>query len=452
MAAYVTLTQRRNIRAKLDIALWNLQFRGRKKPTPYPEGNHMLLLDELKIQRSEKRQRLNEIAGLSGDAVTEEVKTESDALGKELDGIEVQYRAAIRAQPDPEVRETIVEDSEVRARRELRNKTNLADYLAAAISGRPVTGAALEYAAATSMPEDGVYVPVELFEHGRPIEVRAVTPGVDAATVPDPTVPAIFDGSVAARMGVMFPIAPAGVKSFPVVTTAPPASFVAKDADALDTASAITLVERKPKRVASSFVIRKEDIAVMASLESDLQTAMMGSVADKVDAEVIAGAGGDSLAGLFGIATDVAVAAAVETFNTGLARLAGLVDGKFAQGWSDLRCIVGSTAFGIYAGATANAGKGDISIWDYLSARLGFLTVSNRVPAVSADGQKGLVTRRASGAYAIKVPMWSGIEIVRDPYSNAGKGQIVVTATSLLGDPHVPHGSSQVLEIHPKVS
>ena len=74
----------------------------------------MLPIDDLKLRRSEITSRLNIIAGMLGDEVTPDVRDEADTLGTELDGVEVRYRAALRSQPETEVRTTVTEDSEFR--------------------------------------------------------------------------------------------------------------------------------------------------------------------------------------------------------------------------------------------------------------------------------------------------------------------------------------------------
>ena len=52
----------------------------------------------------------------------------------------------------------------------------------------------------------------------------------------------------------------------------------------------------------------------------------------------------------------------------------------------------------------------------------------------------------------ITVPTWSSVELLVDPYSQASKGQRLVTAVTLVGSPFVPFGDAQVIEIHPKLS
>ena len=50
---------------------------------------------KLAIRLSEIRQRLNEIAGLEPDAMTEEVRAEADKLAGEYKAAETQHRSAL---------------------------------------------------------------------------------------------------------------------------------------------------------------------------------------------------------------------------------------------------------------------------------------------------------------------------------------------------------------------
>ena len=127
------------------------------------------------------------------------------------------------------------------------------------------------------------------------------------------------------------------------------------------------------------------------------------------------------------------------------------MDGKQSHGWGDIRALIGTDTFELYAGTFANAGKGDISLYDYLMGKLGTLRVSTRVPAKASDAQKGIAVLGAQGQ-PITVPVWKGVELIVDPYTQAGKGQRVVTAVTLVGSPFVPHGTAQVVEVHPKIS
>ena len=191
----------------------------------------------------------------------------------------------------------------------------------------------------------------------------------------------------------------------------------------------------------------------MPSMERDLRQAIAAAMADNLDSQVIGGSGaGANLSGLFHQADDVAIAGAKETFGTAIERFAGVVDGKHANGFSDVRALIGVNTFALYAALFANANKGDVSAYDHLKSKLGMLRVSTRVPALDATGQKGIAVLSAQGQ-PVTVPIWRGVElIIPDPYTQAAKGQRVVTAVTLVGSPFVPYGIAQVIEIHPKLS
>lgn len=112
----------------------------------------------LAIRLSEIRQRLNEVAGLEGDALTDEIRAEADKLTGEYRDKETQHRAALVAESDDErAAEGIFgnsdgEPAEVRA---LLGRVRLPDYLGAAAAGLGLSGAPVELAAALAVPRRG---------------------------------------------------------------------------------------------------------------------------------------------------------------------------------------------------------------------------------------------------------------------------------------------------------
>ena len=296
-------------------------------------------------------------------------------------------------------------------------------------------------------------MPIELLEGPEP-EVRAVTPGPDSGTVTQTkaTVPFAFARTDAAALGIAMPMIASGEAHFPALSTSPPAGPKSKDAAADSTAAAFSLTKRTPKRITGSFLIRVEDLALMPSMERDLRQAIAAAMADNLDSQVIGGSGaGANLSGLFHQATDVAIAGTKETFGTAIERFAGVVDGKHANGFSDVRALIGVNTFALYAALFSNNNKGDLSAYDHLRDKLGGLRVSTRVPALDATGQKGIAVLGAQ-RQAITVPVWRGVELIVDPYTQAGKGQRVVTAVTLVGSPFIPYGIAQAIEVHPKLS
>ena len=241
-----------------------------------------------------------------------------------------------------------------------------------------------------------------------------------------------------------------GQVQIPKITTAPPADTLAKDGAAPATAAAVSLVNQSPVRIAGSFEVRVEDLSVWPSLEAALGESMQGSLSNELDEQVFNGASGE-LNGLFTQAAAVTAASAVETYSTGIKRFAELVDGKHAYDLSDVRAVIGSKTFGLFAGLFANSNKGEVSLYDYLSRMLGSIRVSDRVPNVASSAQKGICVLSAS-AEAPKIHVWSSLEIVRDPYSGAGAGKVTITATALVSPLFAPHGQNQIKEVHPKLS
>ena len=406
------------------------------------------------IRSIEQRKRLNQIAGLEGDSLTDEIRAERDKLTDEYRENESQLAAAILAEGDPgETRiARVEEDREAIERRELRGKARVGAFIGACLRGEPVAGAEAEYATACGCPGA---MPIDLLsplghEARQRTEERAVTPGQNVPAGTQTPIPYVFERTVAARLGVTMPTVPAGVKYYPVLTTVPPAGPKAKDAAADSTAAAFTLNNRTAKRITGQFVVRREDLAVMPDMEDSLRMAAGDSIGDAFDDQVLTGDGTDpNLSGLFQVATDVAAASDTETFATGVSRFASLVDGQYSNGWSDLRAIIGVSTFAMYAGLFQ--AKGDMSLFDYLMGKLGALIVSKRVPAMAANAQKGLVVR-TRGSQILEVPIWNGLQFVRDEVTKAAEGQIIVTAFLLAGDPHLPYTTNTVVEIHPKLS
>ena len=405
---------------------------------------------EIQGRQSELRSRLAVLAGRGIRTADEE--TELVAVETKLSGCEPELRSALAAASAEDdaarVEATGTGDPESRERIELRSKTGLADFLKAAAGGAAVTGAAAEYAAACGVPVVG-HLPMAIFAPTAPtVETRAITPGPAVKGMLQPVVPFIFERSAAASLGIMMPMVPSGQVQIPRIETAPPADTLAKDGAAPATAAAVTLVNQAPVRIAGSFEVRVEDMAVMPTLETALQESMQGSLSNELDESTFNGASGE-LNGLFTQAAAVSAASSAEDFASGIARYAALVDGRHAYTLADVRIVIGSATFARYSGQFS--GNGAVSLFDYLAHNSGSIRVSDRVPAVSGTAQKGIVVLSAS-AEMPKIHVWDAMQIVRDPYSGAGAGKVTITATALVSPLYIPHGTSQVKEVHPKLS
>ena len=264
--------------------------------------------------------------------------------------------------------------------------------------------------------------------------------------------PYAFARTDSAALGIAFPMVAPGESHHVALTTAPPAGPKAKDAAADSTAAAFSLTKRVPKRVTGQFQVRIEDLALLPSMSNDLAAAISARLADSLDAQVIGGSGsGANLSGLIHQSTDVGVASDTETFTSAIARFAGMVDGKHAHDFGGIMALVGVATFKKLASVFANSDKGDLSAFDVLKAKLGGLRVSTRLPAVASMGQKAIGVLGAQGQ-PIVVPVWTGLELITDPYTDAAKGGRRITAVMLVGSPFLPFGVSQVIQVHPKLS
>ena len=253
---------------------------------------------------------------------------------------------------------TTTADTEVRERIALRGKARLGDFLEALLS-RPATdrrhgGVPRRLPDLPMAVEGGLSVPFDLWEPRAAGDHPGRGSGEHAVAHLAVRVPSL-DRGLAWASSSHRRIRGA---NFVTVTTAPPSDQVAKDADAPVTAGALTLVTRNPKRVTGAFEVRREDIAVMATLESDLLMALGGAVRNETDIEVISD--------LLTAATDVSAASATETFATGVARFAALVDGQFSDGMGGLRPSSDRTRT-VSTRASSRA-TGDVSLYDYLPA------------------------------------------------------------------------------------
>ena len=403
----------------------------------------MTARQKLELRRSKIRERLGEIAALEGDALTDEIRSEAETLATELKDSELRLRCALQAEGEgEETVETDTPDAEERERLELRSKAKVGRFVRAALAGRPLEGAEAELSEAEGC--DG-RLPLVLLTADP--ERRAVSPGPDAGTetVTQPTIPAVFERGASAAFGVVFPMVDNGQAAYPVITTPPPAGLKAKGADADSTAAAYTVISRKPQRVTGAVELRAEDVALFGALEDDLRSSLLSAIEDGVDGFVFSGSARD----LFTQAADVAVGGDVIAFGTAVATVAALVDGKHARSLGDMRGLIGPPTFAKLAG-TFQAND-SMSAFDYLEGKMAGLRVSDRAPAVANNGQRGLVSLAGSMA-PIRVPVWRGVELIRDPYSGAASGKTVLTAVVLVGDPVVPHGQDQLKEIHPKLS
>ena len=311
----------------------------------------MINSQKLALRLSELRQKLNELS--AKDELTEAEQDEMRSLSGAYPKLEERHRAAIISESTEEAAALDEDgDGEDRERRELRSRCKVGRYVTAALDGLPVQGPEAELSAAAGCPGS---VPLELFETRREAtEHRAVTPA--PATTDEtlaPIVPAIFDRSAAAWLGIEMPMVGTGDAGYPVLSTSVTGGAVAKSAQAVETAGAFTVTMAQPRRISGAFKFTVEDAARLSGMEAALRANIASVLSDELDKQAINGSGtGDgTLNGLLNILTDpTAPAANAESFARYVAAAASHVDGLFAVDLGGVRQLVGVQTYGHMGG------------------------------------------------------------------------------------------------------
>ena len=264
------------------------------------------------------------------------------------DRVAAQAKAAEEAEKDAaDVAEDGI-DAEERERRDLIGRSSLAAYITAAAVGQPVKGAERELSEAYGIPGA---IPLQFFKPR--VEERAQTdPPATTDVVFHPTIHPLFDASVAPFLMVDMPMVEPGVQQYPVLQTSLTASMQAKGGEAPETAAVYgNLLTANPKRLGGGYRLRREDLAILPRMESDLNRNIRMVLADTLDAQILNGDGtGANLNGILTQLTDAADPGAVVTFDSALGTYVDQIDGAVGPRHPE-RAGVGRNRYGQETGS-----------------------------------------------------------------------------------------------------
>ena len=226
-----------------------------------------------------------------------------------------------------------------------------------------------------------------------------------------------------------------GTASHPVLTTGTPAGMKAKGAAADETEAAFTISTSTPKRITGSFRVRVEDMAIFPQLEDSLRRDIPMSLSNAVEEQILNGDGSaPNITGLLERLTNPDEAMEKHTPGTYVSTIAGSLDGIHGYTLGDLRTLAGKATY--QAMASGYFASTAVSTASYLDTYTGGLRMSDRIPDVTSNLQAGIVRLGMRPMCAVSV-VWGGVTLIRDIYSGAASGEIVVTALQLIGDVHV---------------
>ena len=390
------------------------------------------------------RPKLNALLDVAIEERSDDQKSAIVSLSETLQTLDTDLKAAILAAPDkPETLDA--EKPEDRERRELRGKAKLSGFVAAVLEDRRLDGAEAECSAAFGCSGK---VPLEMFESNG-VESRAVTPSPATSdqVIARPIIPAIFQRSAAAWLGIDMPAVANGDAGYVVLGTSVTGGPKAKSAAADETAGAFTVTTAQPRRITGSFKFTQEDAARLAGMESALNMNLSSVLSNALDDQAINGSGsGDgTINGLLAILTNPSAPASnAETFQRYVVALGSHVDGTFAVDLGGVRMLVGAAVYR-HMVSVFRAPESAMTAEGWMRDRTGGVRVSGRIAAPASNVQQAIVRRdNPQGDTVASMPVWSGLQLIRDPYSQAAKGEVIVTAVMLVGDVVVLRGGAFV--------
>ena len=231
----------------------------------------------LELRQSTIRQRLSELSG--AESPEAEQRSEMDTLTAEFQANETRLRALVITETEQQRIETRTEDHQLAA---LEQRASIGEIFDGARRGRQPTGATKELLDHLDM--DGNYIPLSMFAMG-PVETRAAaTITGDVQGNQQPTVRAVFPGSVSEFLNLDKPTVPVGTYLIPVITTSASVHSPAEGAAAAESTGAFTVNTLTPSRLQASFRWQREDASKFMELESALRDNLNEAVMSALDA------------------------------------------------------------------------------------------------------------------------------------------------------------------------
>ena len=389
---------------------------------------------KLELEQSEKRQRINEI--LNKNEKTEQDHNELSDLTKQMQGIEVEYRAAVYAEEGEQVeRETRAAhsdlDAEARERLELRSRASLTNYIQRYMGGKLPQGAELELQEIAKVNA----IPMELWDVEQRADTVTGTPSSVGVNL-DNIRPMVFSKSVAPMLGIEMPRVESGTYASATISTPLTAGTKVKSGVQEATAADFTVQTATPKRISARLSMTLEDVAAVGAgnFESVLRENLSLVLSDALDDQVLNGDGqAPNLTGIFQRLTDPAAPAAGVVNWVGFAKqVASGVDGLWANSIKDVCIVVNPETYRL-AASTFQGSDAEMSAAAYAEKYSGMFWTNKRMPDTASNVAQALLYRKGRmGMRTAVCPHWGEVGI-DDVYTGANKAERYVTFHVLIG-------------------
>ena len=378
----------------------------------------MTPLLKLQMKQSETRKALSTHMGIAEETRADDWGAKLSAYTGQLGALDDQVIAQRLLEADPEERQT-TDDPASREWNKLLADSNVGNIFAASVEHRATSGREAELQ--THLGLNSNQIPFDML---RPAEHRAVTTSpTNVGVTQQPIVQPVFAMGDAAYMGVSMPTVAVGDATFPVLTSRPIVGGPHDDASettVAETTGAFDAEALSPNRLQASFLYKRVDVARFSMMGEALRMALNSGLSEKLDAQMMAQ-----------IVTDVTRTAstAVATFQTYQSQiLYGQVDGRFATMESELKFLIGTETL-VDMATLYKSAQSPENFPSFLRRMSGGVRVSPHVAAAVSNKQDILI-RKGARMDAV-APIWNGITLIPDEVTQAGKGQIIITAVML---------------------
>lgn len=322
-------------------------------------------------------------------------------------------------------------------------KATLSGYLVHAQVGSALDGAEAELNDALSVRATGggIAIPWALLDEPsirdrieRRADVATTSSALGGPERQRPILQRLFGRDILDALGVRVDTVPAGVSEWPLVTgTAAPAQRD-EDAAAPDAAAATFATQTlRPKRLTGRYIFGVEAAAEVAGLEQALRRDLGDAVRAQMSDQVINGDG--AAPNIAGFLARLAAPNPAPTDIAEFADYAGVhaqaVDGIHAMRESEVSSVLGVATYR-HAASVYQAGSGESGA-EALMRRSAGCRASSFVPAVVSNVQDGGLLH--AGMDAMRgdsiAAVWPALEVIRDIYSRAGQGEVILTWITL---------------------
>ena len=395
----------------------------------------MTPLQQLQLRQSEVRA---EIADRILDPEQDTEKLEN--LTREMRDLETRIQAAlVSIEEIVTPREEITADSEQRELDAIYQRASVLRFIHPLSQGRRVDGAEHELQAALNVSEEQMPIDMLLPPDPDPEHQRADAATTVAATARDfgrqaTILDRVFTRTVAARLGVRMAMVPPGESNYPVMLTGTTAAM--RNIGTMQDAVAATFqgFSLSPIRLHARYLFENIDQYRLRGYEEQLRADIRAVMSDAMDDQIVNGDGtAPEVSGFLNELTSPADPTAVTTWAQYYKAFSDQIDGINAYAIGDVIALLGSETFS-YAetlfrtGATDNGPRASAA--DYVRMRLGGYTVSSRIPAAASNIQTNILALTSYPGENAVCPVWRGISLLRDPYTNSQADRTVLSVTA----------------------